>query len=137
MDIGYELLWYKYWYWSSIFRCLKNGTSKNFNLFSPTKNTTEFQCELRYCDEIYLYTPNFLKTEIFKSFYSMHFYLDLLLVKSGYYVEFMTYICFSAWSKHVSFYVMTVEFNCNSMSTKVVLIVSINFEELVRKKHWF
>ena len=30
------------------------------------------------------------KTEIFKSFYSMHFYLDLSLVKYAYYVEFMT-----------------------------------------------
>ena len=30
-------------------------------------------------------------------------------------------------------YLMTVESNCNSMSTKTVLIVSSNFEELTRK----
>ena len=30
---------------------------------------------------------------------------------------------------------MTVEFNFNSMSTIIVLIVSIKFEELTRKKY--
>ena len=55
--------------------------SKNFNSFSLTKSTTEFECELRFCDEVYLYIPKFYKTEIFKRFYSMHFYLDLLLIK--------------------------------------------------------
>ena len=29
---------------------------------------------------------------------------------------------------------MTVEFNCNSMSTIIVLIVSIKFDALTRKK---
>ena len=42
--------------------------------------------------------------------------------------------CFSAWSKQVC-YELTVEFNCNSMSTILVLIVSIKFEELTRKKN--
>ena len=32
-------------------------------------------------------------------------------------------------------YELTVEFNCNSMSTLIVLIVSIKFEELTRKKN--
>ena len=41
--------------------------------------------------------------------------------------------CFSAWSKQVC-YESTVEFNCNCMSTIIVLIVSIIFEELTRKK---
>ena len=67
------------------------------------------------------------KTEIFKSFYSMHFYLDLVLI-----VEFISCLCFSAWSKQVC-YELTVEFNCNSMSTIIVLIVLIKFEELTRK----
>ena len=53
--------------------------------FSITKSTNAygFQCGLRYCDEVYLYKfkPNSYKTEIFKSFYSMHFYLDLLLIE--------------------------------------------------------
>ena len=39
----------------------------------------------------------------------------------------------SAWSTQVC-YELTVEFNCNSMSTIIVLIVSIKFEELTRKK---
>ena len=43
------------------------------------------------------------KTEIFKSFYSMHFYLDLLLIKLAYYVEFISCICFPAWSKQVCY----------------------------------
>ena len=30
-------------------------------------------------------------------------------------------------------YELTVEFNCNTMSTIIVLIVSIKFEELTRK----
>ena len=42
--------------------------------------------------------------------------------------------CFSAWSKQVC-YELTVEFSCNSMSTIIVLIVSIEFEELTRKKN--
>ena len=32
---------------------------------------------------------------------------------------------------------MTLEFTCNSMSTIIVLIVSIKFEELTRKKNGF
>ena len=40
--------------------------------------------------------------------------------------------CFSEWSKQVC-YELTVEFNCNSMNTIIVLIVSIKFEELTRK----
>ena len=43
----------------------------------------------------------------------------------------MTYICFSAWSKHVC-YVMTAELKCNSIISKNVVIVSINFEELTK-----
>ena len=39
-----------------------------FNSFSLIKSTAEFECELRYYDEIYLYKPNFFKTEIFKNF---------------------------------------------------------------------
>ena len=35
--------------------------SKNFNSFSLTKTTTEFECELRYCGEVYLYVLNFLQ----------------------------------------------------------------------------
>ena len=67
----------------------------------------------------------------------MHFYLDLLLVKKAHYVEFISYFFFfSAWSKQVCFE-MTVKFKCNSMSTIFVLIVSIKFEELARKKYWF
>ena len=73
------------------------------------------------------------KTEIFKSFYSMHFYLDLLLIKYAYYVGFISCFCFTAWSKQVC-YELTVEFSCNSMSTIIVLIVSIKFEELTSKK---
>ena len=42
-------------------------------------------------------------------------------------------MCFSEWSKQV-YYVLTVEFNCNSMSTIIVLIVFIKFEELTGKK---
>ena len=44
--------------------------------------------------------------------------------------------CFSAWSKHV-YYVLAVEFNCNSACTKIVLIISIKFEELTTKNYWF
>ena len=40
---------------------LKKCSAKNFNSFSLTKSTTEFECELRYCDEVYLYIPNFLQ----------------------------------------------------------------------------
>ena len=76
------------------------------------------------------------KTELFKSFYSMHFYLDLLLIKYAYDVEFISCFCSSAWSQQVC-YELTVEFNCNSMSKIIVLIVSIKFEELTRKKYWF
>ena len=39
----------------------KKVVSKNFNSFSLTKSTTEFKYELRYCDEVYLYIPNFLQ----------------------------------------------------------------------------
>ena len=74
------------------------------------------------------------KTEIFKSFYSIHFYLDLLLIKQAYYVDFISCFCFSAWSKQVC-YELTVEFSCNSMSTIIVLTVSIKYEELTRKKN--
>ena len=76
------------------------------------------------------------KTEILKSFNSIHFYLDFLLIKYDYYVEFISCLCFSAWSKQVC-YVLTVEFSCNSMSTIIVLVVFIKFEELTRKKYWF
>ena len=75
--------------------------AKHFNSFSLTKSTTEFECELRYYDVVNLYIPNFLQnseydqeipqsqtadkpmapTEIIKSFYSIHFYLDVLLIK--------------------------------------------------------
>ena len=48
----------------------------------------------------------------------MHFYLDLLLIKLAYYVEFISCFCFSAWSKQVC-YELTVEFSCNSMSTTI------------------
>ena len=72
-------------------------------------------------------------TEIFKRFNSMHFYLDLLLIKEAYYVESISCFCFSAWYKQVC-YKLTVEFSCNSMSTFIVLIESIKFEELTRKK---
>ena len=75
-------------------------------------------------------------TEIFKSFYSMHFYLDLLLIKKAYHVEFISSFCFSAWSEKVC-YELTVEFSCNSRKKIIVLIVSIKFEELTRKKYWF
>ena len=76
------------------------------------------------------------KTEIVKSFYSTHFYLDLLLIKYAYYIKFISCFCFSERSKQVC-YVLTVVFSCNSMSTTIVLIVSIKFEELTRKKYWF
>ena len=33
----------------------KSAHPKNFNSFRFTKSITEFECELRYCDEIYLY----------------------------------------------------------------------------------
>ena len=39
----------------------KKCVSKNFISFSLTKSTIEFECELRYCDEIYLYIPIFLQ----------------------------------------------------------------------------
>ena len=39
----------------------------------------------------------------------------------------------SAWAKQVC-YELTLEFNCNCISTIIVLIVSIKFEELTRKK---
>ena len=39
----------------------KKCSSTNFNSFSLTKSTTEYECELRYCDEVYLYMPNFLQ----------------------------------------------------------------------------
>ena len=35
------------------------------------------------------------KTEIFKSLYSMHFYLDLLLIEQAYYIEVVSCFCFS------------------------------------------
>ena len=73
------------------------------------------------------------KTELLKTFYSMHFFLDLLMIKYAYYVGFISCFCFSAWSKQI-FYELTVEFNCNSMSTIIILLVFIKFEELTRKK---
>ena len=63
----------------------------------------------------------------------MHFYLDRLLIKKAYDVEVIS-LCFSAWAKQVC-YALTVEFNCNSMSTIIILIVSIKFEELIRKEN--
>ena len=39
----------------------KKCSSINFISFSLTKSTTEFECELRYCDEVYLHIPNFLQ----------------------------------------------------------------------------
>ena len=36
----------------------KKCASKKFDSFSLTKSTTEFECELRYCDEVYLYKSN-------------------------------------------------------------------------------
>ena len=39
----------------------KKSAHKNFDSFSLTKSTTEFECEQRYCDEVYLYMPNFLQ----------------------------------------------------------------------------
>ena len=39
----------------------KKCASKNFYSFGLTKSTTEFECELRYCDEVYMYIPNFLQ----------------------------------------------------------------------------
>ena len=48
------------------------------------------------------------KTEIFKNFYSLHFYLDLLLIKYAYYVEFIS--CFA--SQHgLSRFVMNWQWN--------------------------
>ena len=60
---------------------LKKCSSKNINSFSLTKSIIEFECELRYCDEVYMYILISYKTEIFKSFYSIHLYMDLLLIK--------------------------------------------------------
>ena len=60
---------------------LKKCSSKNINSFSLTKSTIELECELRYCDEVYLHILISYKTEIFKSFYSIHLYMDLLLIK--------------------------------------------------------
>ena len=34
---------------------------QKFHSFSVTKSTTGFECELCYCDEVYLYIPNFLQ----------------------------------------------------------------------------
>ena len=34
---------------------------QNFNLFSLTKSTTEFERELRYCDETYLHIQNLIQ----------------------------------------------------------------------------
>ena len=73
------------------------------------------------------------KSEIFKSFNSLHFYLDLLLIKCASFVEFISCFCFSAWSKQVC-YELIVEFSVKSMSTIIALIVSIKIEELTRKK---
>ena len=39
----------------------KKCSSKKFNSFSLTKSTTEFESELRSCDEVYLYIPSFLQ----------------------------------------------------------------------------
>ena len=69
------------------------------------------------------------KTEIFMSFNSMHFYLDLLLIKYAYHVESLSCFCFSAWSKQVC-YELTVEFSCNS---NIVLSVSINYKRCPEK----
>ena len=76
------------------------------------------------------------KTELFKNFYGMHFYLDLLANILAFNVGFISCFYFSAWSKQVC-YELTAEFNCNSMSTIIVLLVFIKFEELTRKKYWF
>ena len=39
----------------------KNVRIQKFQLFSLTKSTTEVECALSYCDEVYLYIPNFLQ----------------------------------------------------------------------------
>ena len=75
------------------------------------------------------------KTEIFKSFYSMHFYFDLLLIHLAHYVEFISCFCFSAWYKQVFF------MNWQWKSTVILwenycFNLSIKFEELIRKKYW-
>ena len=49
------------------------------------------------------------KTDIFKSFYSMHFYLDLLLIKYAYYVEFIS--CFFSSQDSLSRFVMNWQWN--------------------------
>ena len=40
---------------------LKSARPKKFNSFSLTKSTPKFEYELRYCDEVFLYIPNFLQ----------------------------------------------------------------------------
>ena len=63
----------------------------------------------------------------------MHFYLALLLIKLAYYVEYISCFRFSAWSQPIC-YELTVEFNFNSMSTVIVLIVSIKIWRDDKKK---
>ena len=77
------------------------------------------------------------KTEIFKSSYSMFILLGSLVDQISILCRiYIIFFCFSAWSKQVC-YELTVEFSCNSMSVIIVLIVSIKFEKLTRKKYWF
>ena len=59
----------------------KKCASKNFNSFNLTESTTEFN--VNYVT-VMKYTCTYqisYKTEIFKSLYRLHFYLDLLLIK--------------------------------------------------------
>ena len=125
--------YFSYWYWSSRLWCLKMCTSKNINYSASQRAPLNFN--VNYITVV-KYTCTYqisYKAEIFNSFYNMHFYLDLLLVNKAYYIELMTYFCFWAWSKPVC-YVMTVELNCNFISTKIVLIVSSILKSWPEKK---
>ena len=98
---------------------LNKCSSKNFDSFSLTRAPLNWN--VNYVT-VMKYTRTYqisYRTEMFKSFYSMHFYLDLLLIKYAYYVEFISCFCFSAWSEEVC-YDLTVEFKSNSMSTIIV-----------------
>ena len=67
----------------------------------------------------------------------MYSYLDLLFVKQAHHIGSITYFA-SQHGQTMFAYARTLQLNCNSISTKIVLIVSINFEELTRKKnYWF
>ena len=56
--------------------------------------------------------------------------LGSLVGQTGLLCRIYDIFCISAWSKHAC-YVMTVALNCHSISTKIVLIVSFNFEHFL------